>query len=430
MVEIRPFRGIRFNPEVAGDISPALCPTFVLSPAEQQEMYARSPYNVIRLELAYDWGTEATNGERYRRAAETRDAWLRDGVLVQDETPSIYVAEERFTYRNGRYRRIGLIAAVRVDDYDTRTVLPHEATEPGPVADRLALMKATRANFSPLMTLYRDDRNAPIASILWRVARRAPDIEANPADQAAIRAWRVVDSQTINALRDAFHKKRLYIADGHHRYGAALAYRAYAQEDLGHGPGCASAFRMMCLFDFDDPGLFLLGYHRAVEGASEAELERLRERIRETCDLREFTPHRADPTAAVEQEIEREDRSLAVFGIVGLKPGAFHIATMRGHSRSSRISDQTDYGRLHREIFEQVFDAHRELHAVTVKHNAGQAVTDVLAGRSQVSFVMRPVPEELAESVIDHGELLPVKSTFFHPKVSAGLVMQSLEGEI
>lgn len=399
----------------------------MLPEAEQKSLYARSPYNVIRLELAYDWGTEATDPNRYFQAAETYRRWRREGALIEDPMPSMYVLEERFSFREAPYRRIGLLSAVKAEEYESGVVLPHERTETGPVEDRLALMRATEANFSPLMLLYRDDRHAPIASLLWQIARQEPDVQADPPDQPSLRMWRVDDQATLRAFAHAFENRPLYIADGHHRYEAALAYRRHARRSLGHGATSPSQYRMANLIAFDDPGLFLLGYHRAVERATDEELAALRARLQGTCQLERWTPPGNDWSKAFERTLARLPRNVAAFGVAGLEPGAAHIAKLASPPPSTDPVRTTDYERLHREIFEAVLDSERELGVVTVKRNAFQALSDLQSGVSQLAFIMRPVPQDLAEAVIREGKLLPVKSTYFHPKVSAGLVIQPLD---
>lgn len=431
MADIRPFRAVRYDPAVAGDLSPNLCPTYVLSEQDLEGLYSRSEYNIIRLELAYDWSTHAANESRYMRSARTRVQWLMSGVLKRDVDPSMYVVEEVFNEEGAEFRRIGLVAAVRIEDYDAGIVLPHELTEQGPVQDRLSLMKSTFSNFSPLMALYRDGPDAPVASLLWQVARREPDVVANPPDLPSIRMWCVTDPTILGALRGALSNSEIYIADGHHRYEAAQAFRDYALDNLGHDEDDASQFRVMTLVAIDDPGLFLRGYHRDVTGATEAEVLSLRAHITAVCDLEVWNPPKTKIGLALEHRLAREPKSQTTFGVVGLEPGKIHIATMKSESSPDLdIADATDYGRLHREILRGIFGSSRELNVVGVKNSADQAIGDALNGVSEFGFVMRPISTEMAESVIRQGKLLPIKSTYFHPKISSGLVIQNLDGDL
>ena len=431
MADIRPFRAVRYDPAVAGDLSPNLCPTYVLSDQELEDLYSRSDYNIIRLELAYDWSTHAYNESRYMRSARTRSQWLMSGVLKRDKDPSMYVVEEVFDEEGAEYRRIGLVAAVRIEDYDAGVVLPHELTEQGPVDDRLSLMKSTFSNFSPLMSLYRDGPDVPVATLLWQVARREPDVVANPPGLPSIRMWCIDDPTILGALQRALANSEIYIADGHHRYEAAQAFRDYARDDLGHDEDDASQFRVMTLVAIDDPGLFLRGYHRDVTGATEAEVLSLRAHIAATCDLQEWKPPKSRVGLALEHRLERESDDKTSFGVVGLEPGKIHIATMKSAPSSDLdVADATDYGRLHREILRGIFGPSRELHVVGVKNSADQAISDTLNGESEFGFIMRPISTDLAESVISQGKLLPIKSTYFHPKISSGLVIQNLEGDL
>ncbi|MCH8221815.1 MAG: DUF1015 family protein, partial [Chloroflexi bacterium] len=247
----------------------------------------------------------------------------------------------------------------------------------------------------------------------------------------AVRMWCVTDPSIIGALTGALAGSQIYIADGHHRYGAAMRFRDYSTNDLGHGPDAASQFRMMTLIAIDDPGLFLQGYHRGISGATEAEVLSLKAHIGAVCDLEEWTPPSRNVGPALEHRLAREPESKTVFGLAGYEPGKFHVATMiSAPPGGADIADATDYGRLHGEILRGIFGPSRELYVVGVKHSAEQAVCDVIDCESQFGFVMRPIPQDMAEDVILQGKLLPMKSTYFHPKLSAGLVIQSLEGEL
>ena len=233
MAEIQPFRAVRYNPEVAGDVSLHICPPFdVITPQLQQELYERSPFNIVRLELA----RRGLAADPYEQAAETRQQWIESGALKHEEEPSIYVTEEKFDYRGEKLFRRGFVAAVRLEDYDQEVVLPHEGTRKEWVADRVKLMVAAQSNYSPLLVIYRDDLRSSVGNLIRAVAGGEPTAVFTPPDMPQLKLWRVSDPGTIAVLQKALADAEVFIADGHHRYEAALRYRSgvRAEREVGH----------------------------------------------------------------------------------------------------------------------------------------------------------------------------------------------------
>ncbi|MFW6195377.1 MAG: DUF1015 domain-containing protein, partial [Chloroflexota bacterium] len=289
MADVRPFRGVRFNTPVAGDLSDLLCPPFdVISPEQQGTLYARSPYNVVRLELSKEEPGDTQGNDRYTRAAATQAQWLEEGVLKRDESPAMYMIEETFELAGRQHKRRGLLAAVRLEEFDKGVVLPHEYTRPGPKLDRLALMRAARSNYSPLMGLYRDS-DGSIHKALESVAGEAPAESASPPELPSVKIWPISDGALLSAISDALSDAQIYLADGHHRYETAITYRNEARRERGVGPEDAVNFRMMSLMSIEDPGLLLLGYHRAIADATDEELSRFNDYVRRAFDLEEWS---------------------------------------------------------------------------------------------------------------------------------------------
>ena len=233
MAEIQPFRAVRYNPDVAGDVSLHICPPFdVITPQLQQELYDRSPYNIVRLELA----RRGLSEDPYEQAAETSQLWLDSGALKHEGEPSIYVTEEEFEYQGQKLFRRGFVAAVRLEDYDQEIVLPHEGTRSEWVADRVRLMEAAQSNYSPLLVIYRDDLRSSVGNLVRAIAGGEPTAVFTPPDMPQLRLWRVSDPGTIGVLQRALADSEMFIADGHHRYEAALRYRSgvRAEREVGH----------------------------------------------------------------------------------------------------------------------------------------------------------------------------------------------------
>ena len=425
MADIQPFRAVRYNFDIAGDVSLHVCPPFdVITPELQHELYDRSPYNIVRLELA----RRGLSDDPYERAAETAQTWKDSGVLQHDEEPSIYVTEEEFEYRGRILRRRGFIAGVRLEDYDQEVVLPHERTRSEWVADRVRLMGAAQSNYSPLLVIYRDDLRSSVTNLVRAIAGGEPTAVFKPPDMPELRLWRVTDTGTINVIQSVLRDSEIFIADGHHRYEAALRYRSAvrAEREVGHDESVN--FRMMLLVSFDEPGLITRGYHRLVESPTDNELADLVKSIEETCHIDEWDPPRdLSTTEQIEQfaiELgERKDDEV-VFGLYGKEPGKFHIATMKSPPQARNALDYSEYSYLHSHVIRAAVDVEREEQIISPHHDAGLIAHQIDNGEARMAFIMRPVPLNEFVSIVTRGWRLPAKTTNFFPKPPAGAVIQ------
>ena len=425
MADIQPFRAVRYNFDIAGDVSLHVCPPFdVITPELQHELYDRSPYNIVRLELA----RRGLSDDPYERAAETAQTWKDSGVLKHDEEPSIYVTEEEFEYRGRILRRRGFIAGVRLEDYDQEVVLPHEGTRSEWVADRVRLMGAAQSNYSPLLVIYRDDLRFSVTNLVRAIAGGEPTVVFKPPDMPQLRMWRVTDTGTINVIRSVLRDSEIFIADGHHRYEAALRYRSAVRAEREVGYDESVNFRMMLLVSFDEPGLITRGYHRLVESATNNELADLVKSIEETCHIDEWDPPRdLSTTEQIEQFVielgERKDDEV-VFGLYGKEPGKFHIATMKSPPQARNALEYSEYSYLHSHVIQAAVDVEREEQIISPHHDAGLIAHRIDNGEAQMAFIMRPVPLNEFVSIVTRGWRLPAKTTNFFPKPPAGAVIQ------
>ncbi|MDA1257012.1 MAG: DUF1015 domain-containing protein [Chloroflexi bacterium] len=430
MADVRSFRGIRYNIPAAGDLSMLLCPPFdVISEAERERLYAGSPYNVIRLEWGRDEPGDTPGDDWYSRAATLQAEWLANGVLERDDAPSIYVIEETFSFAGSDYVRRGLISAVRLEEFDRGVVLPHEYTRPGPKIDRLELMRAAKANYSPLMVLYRDPGGA-VSGVMSKAMSSDPVASASPAGLPSMRLWRVSDPAAIAIVTIALADTQLYLADGHHRYETAITFRDEVRSTREVRQNDAVNFRLMTLISVEDPGLLLLGYHRQLHSASDDELARFRAYVRREFDLEDRG--KIDPSSAadLEQALNAVPQDRVAFGFAGVEPGRLHIGVMRAPTEASDELQESDYTRLHDEVVRSTFAEPREETVIAFEHNAAAVLRAVAGGAAQVGFVMRAVPIEPFETIVKRGQRLPSKSTYFHPKLHTGAVIQDLTAEM
>ncbi len=434
MAEVRPFRGIRFSAASQGrDLGDYLSPPFDAITAEvERGLLERSEHNIVRLELAPREGAD-----RYGYVAETQKQWETDGVLMRDEEPSVYVTEESFEYGGIAQTRRGFIAAVRLEEYDRGIIFPHEQTRGPWVEDRVSMMRATRSALSPLLVVFQDDIRHSVGGIIRAVTGGPPLEVATMAGGYSLRLWQLKDPGTLGVLNGLMRDSQIFIADGHHRYEAAMRYRSAIRADREIESDEAVNYRMMHIVSIDEPGLITRGYHRVVHGASREEMERLEARIRAVCEVETvaFTDRveMAWRPGDMLKVVGKRDSGDLVFGVHGLD-GGFQIARMPaegdGVAFGADVAEHSDYRRLHREIFDVVFDRDRVDEVVDFEYEVESVVSRVNSGEAQLGIVMRSIPLPDFVDIVTRGDRLPPKATNFYPKPPAGAVIQSLEGEL
>src|SRR3954451_4804464 len=274
MADVQPFRALHYDLERTGGLQAVAAPPYDVIDAEQRAaLVARSPYNVVEIDLP-------TGDDPYAHAAEGLERWRAEGILVRDDEPALWALEQDYTGPDGRRRtRRGFFARVRVEDYAPGRIRPHERTHPGPKEDRLRLTRATNANLSPIFSLYDDPAGAAWGAL-------APHVDGDPwgevtdEDGTVHRLWRVADASATDAVRDALAQTELLIADGHHRYETA---RVHAEETGDPEAGWV----LMCLVALQDPGLTVFPTHRLLTGLDDGRREKL---ARVLADDFEATP--------------------------------------------------------------------------------------------------------------------------------------------
>ena len=437
MADIRPFRGLRYNVSIVGDIGKVVCPPYdIISLDAQDALRQRSQYNAVSLELREEKSGEPHNEARYEEAATLFEKWIDEGVLVAESSPAIYVVEEEFTYQGTTSSRTGLTVIVRLEELEKGIVMPHEFTTPGPKADRLALMKAGHANFSPIMSLYRDPDGA-VAEILRRVRQDEPTVAATPEGQSKFQVWAVTDTEVVDSISQVMSDKQIFVADGHHRYETALSYREDLQATEGPlAADAAAQFMMMTLISMDDPGLRVLPYHRVLNGLTVSELDALKNELEQAFHVEPIdipVGSSEGVASAIEETLASQPKTEVVAAVYGPEQGTARLLTLRDDRKPAPDApslEKCDMWLLHHNGISPPLGEQREGESIVFVHDAGEAVESVNNGSAQVAFLLRPLPMELFEEVVGKGERLPPKSTYFYPKLATGLVINSLEGEL
>jgi uncharacterized protein (DUF1015 family) len=445
MADVRPFRGLRFTASAAPDLGLVLCPPYdVIDAEDDRRLRERHPHNVVRLELTTASVAGGPEG-RYEDAAGTLRSWRDEGVLVRDDVPAYYLHEATFPLAGAQATRREIIAAVGLEPWDRRVVLPHERTYPRAKADRLRLLAATEANLSPILVFFQRDRaetdnqaDAVDAAWAW-TANRAPDAAGTDADGVGHRLWVLSDDALVEPLRASFANRPLFIADGHHRYETALNYledrRQQAGGDLPHDH--PARFVMMHLIADDDPGLMILPLHRLVRGFGSKEVSDLVDRLRDDFEV---TIREARTTEALGAALA-ELRALGERGqAVGLWPpensDLVLLTRPAGAAPPASIPSDRDASwqaldvvLVDHTIVRPLLEA-QSLHAedaITYTRDAHDAIQQVRGGAADLAVLVNPTRVEQVAAIALAGERMPEKSTYFYPKAPTGLVLRPLE---
>jgi uncharacterized protein (DUF1015 family) len=425
-MEVSPFRGIRYNQRIVGDLAQVICPPYdVITPEQKRLYYKKSDYNAIRLEFP-----EPT-GDRYQRAAITLQQWLKHGILQYDSVSSFYLHDHRFEYSGEKMVRRGLIARVKLEPWGSG-IYPHEETSSKAKSDRLQLMQACRANFSPLFSLYHDSERK-VAPILSHVAQKKPlmllqaERSNLPDSNEAHTLWAITDPAIKRELSQFLSSQPIYIADGHHRYETALTYQQErAQEQSNSCKLSADGFHyvMMELVEFSEPGLLVLPLHRLVRGIASSILVGLGDQLRNFFVL-ESIPLKADSCHLP---------SDSCLGILGLQPGSLVVLRRRrdisleAMMPGNRSQAYREFGVsiLNHIILDAVLSEAKDLDvAYTV--DLKEAHQQIKKGKYQLAFLLNPPQPEMVKAVADAQDRMPSKSTYFYPKLPAGLIINSLD---
>ncbi|HEU4383713.1 MAG TPA: DUF1015 domain-containing protein [Anaeromyxobacteraceae bacterium] len=441
MPAIAPFCGIRYpvrGPALSALLSP---PYDVIGPAEQAALMAQDPHNAVHLVLDPQRPGDGPGDNRYLRAAHRFAAWLGDGTLRRDPRPALYPLEQVFVAPDGRQHvRRGFVAAVRLHDFREGVVLPHEGTLAAPKADRLELLKTVRANLSPVFGLYQDEHNRAQVALAAALSSE-PASEADTADGVHHRLWRVDEPAVLAAVQRVLSDRRILIADGHHRYAASLGYRDLVDAAApGLPPDAGHRWALMFLCSTSDPGLVIFPTHRAVSGLRDfrvahlaARLDRLF-RVETIAEDVRWTSGRA---WAISRLAEHLDRSTA-FLMVTAEDRKARLLTLRDDADLSSLPlprneslRALDVTVLHAAVMQGALGlspaSQERQENLTYLRDAGEAVGRTLAGEFQAAFLLNPTPLWQVEAVAESGEVMPQKSTWFHPKVPAGLVFREVD---
>lgn len=426
MAEIKGYKGLRFNCEKAGKIEELVCPPYDIISDQQREEYIKTnPHNIIRLELP-------KGDDKYNKAAEILKDWLEKGILVKEDKPAIYIYEEEFTAYGKRKAIKGIICRVKLEEFSKGIILPHEFTLSKAKEDRLSLMKATNCNFSQIYSLYMDGGKNTLGKI-DSLSKSEPDIQLQDNDNVTHRMWIIKDEKAIADICSDFTDRKLYIADGHHRYETALNYRNYLREQGLAKEGDACDYQMMMLVDMEHPGLVVFPTHRLVRNLDSFNAERVIDGCKEYFDVTEHSD--INTIESTLMELYNQGKKAYAFYCGG---SSYKLLVLKDTNiikkllpNASTATQQLDVTILHTLILEKIFgiDAENMAKQINLTYTKifDEAISSVQQGNSQCAFILNPTRVSEIREVASNGEKMPQKSTYFYPKMITGLVMNQLD---
>jgi uncharacterized protein (DUF1015 family) len=438
MADIHPFRAFRYDPQQVSLSQVVTQPYDKINPARQEQYYAESPHNLVRIILGRREEKDDSRENVYSRAAAYFRGWRQQGILRQDALPSIYAYSQRFAPPGSasELERLGFIALGRIEDYSDGVVYRHEQTLAKPKADRLDLLRATRGHFGQLFMLYED--SGQIDSLLANPAD--PVISVKDEYGVLHRVWQVSDKDVIHAVQSAMSDKKLIIADGHHRYETALTYRnerRAADSSAAAAPGTAPyEFAMMTFVNMNSPALLILPTHRIVHGLGSFSEEEFRNAARAFFDVEDVDPSLDRPRAtAILRECGRAGAS--ILAVTANRAFLLHHpnpnSTAPVFAGLSLRQQGLDVVQLHKCLLERVLnlseESIRNQQNLSYVRDASEALSQVRGpnSRANIAFLMNPCRMSQVRDIAFAGEVMPQKSTDFYPKLLSGLTIYALD---
>lgn len=431
MADIRPFCALRYNLQRVSASQVTTQPYDKITAAMQDKYYAASPYNLVRIILGCRKDGDNTVDNVYTRAAAFAQQWREEGILHLDLEPSIYAYTQKFKAPSGKmFERRGFIALGRVEDYEAKVVYRHEQTLAKPKADRLDLLRATRAHYEQLFLLYED--SGEVDALL--VTPNEPTIDVTDEYGVVHRVWQFSDARVVNAVREKMRDKKLVIADGHHRYETALNFRNECREKAdGSNPEAPYEFVMMTFVNLNDPGLLVLPTHRVVHSLQSFDMDEFAKRVSEFFEVDEVDAGMDSPRATALLG-QKGSNGTALLAVTSNRALLLHSPKPAGSKYLDGLSERQrslDVVQLHRCLLEGVLkispESIRNQQNLSYLREGSEAIEQVRQAKANIAFLMNPCPVQKVWDVASAGDVMPQKSTDFYPKLLSGLTAYTLE---
>jgi uncharacterized protein (DUF1015 family) len=453
MAVIVPFRGISYDPQKINDLNKVVAPPYdVISPQEQDALYQRHPQNVVRLILNKETPQDHPKDNRYTRSAALYQAWQKEGTLTRAPKPQFYFLQEEFSpsilpagqtsSTSGKILRQGFIGLIRLEEYSAKVVLPHEKTQTKPRADRLALMDACQANFSQIYSLYSDGKGVMGGIYKQVFSSGPPAFDVTDSEGVRRKLWMISDPGILKQVREIMKPKQIYIADGHHRYETALAYREGQRKKFPKGTGRETYnFTMMYFAAMEDPGVFILPTHRVVTNLDGFDARSFLDQLGSDFSVEAFDYQPGKEKAGRDrllQQLAARSEKERVLGMQMKGWKKYFLLALKDDRAIDRAEPgiapslkALDVNLLHLPILQKCLNIRPQDLAASKKviyfKDPGEAAAAVQSGEGQIAFFLNPTRTYQVRDVSLAGETMPSKSTFFYPKLLSGLVINPLD---
>jgi uncharacterized protein (DUF1015 family) len=451
MAEIQPFRAFRYDTNRVKLADVLTQPYDKISPAMQEGYYAKGPYNLVVIEKGRVGPDDSAQDNVYSRAGQKIQEWIAEKILIRDSAPSVYVYSQEYLVpgTHTRKTRLGFIALGRLEDYDAHVIFRHERTLSAPKADRIELLRHTKAQTGQLFMLY-NDASRSIDNVLEDMAHKSAPQEMQDEFGVTHRLWPVSEQASVRRIQSAMADKKLIIADGHHRYETALNFRNEGRAKLEQAdPYAAHEFAMMTFINTHSKGLTILATHRLIRNVTGFDFDKFRKTAGQYFDWYSYPFLNAAErvTAYADflkdfQGVNHGRRGLGIYpGASASGGGAFYLFLLRREADLETILPDVseaqrglDVVLLHRLIIEKCLGISQD--AVAGEQNVGYkremegAIAAVDKGEAQLALLLNPVRVQQVADIALGGDVLPQKSTDFYPKLLSGVAIFKLEGRV
>jgi uncharacterized protein (DUF1015 family) len=436
-MEIRPFRAVRFNPDVVGDVGKCVAPPYdVISPTQQQQLYEKSQYNIVRIIKGRVKASDNGEDNQYTRAADYFHRWMQEGALRSDPTDAIYGYVQDFEVAGIALQRLSFVASAKLEEFG-EVVRPHEQIFPKPMADRLSLKRATAARFGLVFMLY-EDREKVADNVIEQAIAGEPLIDFVDEQDVRHRLFAITAKEAVERITTMMSDKSCIIADGHHRYTTGLTYSKESTNP-------AAEHQMLAFTNTAQEGLIVLATHRVVSNLEDFHFDGLVSGLGENFEITEFAfASQEEKTRAKQQMLAKMkaeyDKHKSAFGIYGAG-NAFYVAVLKDERLMDTVVPEMsvawrrlDVSVLHKLILEELLGINEQVLAegegLQFVKDTPRAIDDSIswvdAGKKQVAFFMNPLKMQQLKDVTSAGERMPQKSTYFYPKMYSGLTIHRL----
>lgn len=433
MAKVIPFQGYRYNTEIFGDLNQTTAPPYdIISDEKRKELYERSPYNIVRMDYGIEQDGDTPENNKYTRAGKNLKEWVANQILIQEDAPAFYIYEEVFSMKGETRKSFkGILSLVQLEEFAKGVILPHEQTISKAKADRYDLMCATEGNLSPIYSLYMDG-TGELTAILYDITLRQADVTFTTDENVQQNIWVVKDSSLLEKITAAFADKQLFIADGHHRYETALAYRDMRRKQAANSSDAPYDYVMMMLVAMEDSGLKVFPTHRMIHSSSAFDEAVLIGCLTEDFEVSKifFTEGEYDEIITARLANTLTDKLFALY----TGEDYYYLLKLKNFDSIDRLLPEKseayrhlDVTILHTLILERFLDIDQENMAeqknLAYTRNAQEAINEVRARHQQCAFLINATKIKEIRQVSLANEKMPQKSTYFWPKLVTGIVI-------